>query len=136
MKSFIANRRRILSAIKFFSFFKACLAKIMKNLFRLLVSGQRLVDSQLVLRQVLHKVHWFNKSNQGNSIYLMKAGVRKMQCSNLEMFWQNLKRLNWVIMHVSILLAKFVDKINIRLLIRKDFIKQKLASSLATDMKF
>lgn len=39
-------------------------------------------------------------------------------------------------MHVFIQLGKFVDKTNIHLLIQKDFIKQKLESSLATDMKF
>lgn len=39
-------------------------------------------------------------------------------------------------MHVFILLVKFVDKINILLLIQKDFIKPKLENSLVTDMKF
>ena len=58
LKTFIRNnpRRRIQSDIEFFSFFKACLAKIMRNLFLLLVSGLRLVDNQLVLKQVLLRV--------------------------------------------------------------------------------
>lgn len=138
LKSLIRNRfrRRILLGIEFFSFFKVCLVKIMRNQFLLLVSGLRLVDNQQAPRQVLRKVPWFNRSNLGNSINLMKAGVLKMLCWNLEMFWQNLKKLNWVIMHVSILLDKFVDKINILLLIQKDFIKLKLENSLAIDMKF
>lgn len=58
LKIFIRNnfRRRILLGIEFFSFFKACLAKIMRNRFPPLVSGLRLVDSQLVPRQVLRRV--------------------------------------------------------------------------------
>lgn len=129
-------RTRILLEAEFFSFFKACLGKITINLYRLRVSGLRLADSQQVRRRVLRRVRWFNRSNRDNSTYLMKAGVLKMLCWNLAMYWQNLKKLNWVIMHVFILLGKFVDKINIHLLIQKDFIKRKLGSSLATDMKF